>query len=74
MRDLKKLHNYSIEEQENMLPFERHFLLDLIQSEALKEADIPEQGWKQYADEVGATKPWQYTDKFKKLDYSPPSR
>lgn len=69
MRDLKRMHGYSIEEQENMLPFERSFLLDMIERETLKQADIPEQGWKQYAEEVGATKKWQYTDRFKELGY-----
>lgn len=69
MRDLKRLYNYSIGEQEEMLPFERSFLLDMIEAENLKSADIPSQGWKKYADDVGATKSWKYTDNFKALPY-----
>jgi hypothetical protein len=69
LRDLKRFHNYSIPEQEEMLPFERELLLDQIYRETLKDKDVPEQGWSKYAEELGATKKTKYTDKYKVLDH-----
>lgn len=68
-RDLKSKHGYSIGEQEEMYPFERDLLLTFIQQENLAEANIPAQGWTQYAKEVGASQKTKYTEKFKTLDY-----
>jgi hypothetical protein len=69
MRDLKRFHQFSIPEQEGMLPFERAILLQMIGAENLKDRDVPDQGWKAYADEIGATKKTEYTDKFTVLEY-----
>jgi hypothetical protein len=68
MRDLKRVHNYSIPEQEEMLPFERDLLLDMIRGEAMRDADRPDEGWKAYADNIGASKKTRYQDKYRVLD------
>jgi hypothetical protein len=68
---MKRVHSYSIEEQEAMYPFERDFLVKMIQLEGLKDADIPEQGWRQYAKELGVTKRTGYQDKFTVLEETP---
>lgn len=68
MRDLKRDHRYSLDEQEGMLPFERDILLDKITDEVLKSADTPREGWKTYAENIGATQKTRYTDKFTVLD------
>jgi hypothetical protein len=69
MRDLKRHHSYSIQEQEGMLPFERDMLMVTLHQETLKDREIPVQGWSKYAEEVGATQKTNYTDKFKVVDY-----
>lgn len=69
MRELKRLHRYSIGEQEEMLPFERQFLLEMIRQEGLEDADVPAQGWSKYAEEIGATRKGKYTTNYKVLDY-----
>lgn len=74
MRDLKKLHSYSIDEQEGMYPFERDFLLKIIEGENLKQADIPQQGWTKYAKELGMTEPTPYRDKFTVIEEAMPGQ
>lgn len=69
MRDLKRHHSYSIQEQEGMLPFERDHLMEMIHLETLKDREIPSQGWSQYAKEIGATKKTAYTEKYTVLDH-----
>jgi hypothetical protein len=69
MRDLKRLHNYSLQEQESMFPFEREILLKTLEAEALAASDTPAQGWRAYAEEVGATKKTKYSEKYTVIDY-----
>lgn len=69
LRDLKAKHGYSHGEQEEMYPFERDVLLQFIHHENLKEANIPAQGWSQYAKEIGATKKTAYNPNFKEVAY-----
>jgi hypothetical protein len=74
VRFLKKEHNYSIGEQEEMLPFEREFHLQLIQGETLAKENKPAQGWSQYADDIGATAKGRYTDKYQVIEDTPAPR
>jgi hypothetical protein len=41
----------------------------MIQTEALKKAEVPVEGWSQYAKSIGATKKTGYAKDYRVLDY-----
>lgn len=69
LRDLKAKYGYALGEQEEMYPFEREILLHMLHHESLEQANVPAQGWTQYAKDIGATKPTAYRKDFKVIDY-----